>query len=40
MYMQPKLELWHNILKNMYSHFTECYTFVNEVLLTKRISQE
>jgi hypothetical protein len=23
-YTQPKLELWHNILKNMYSHFTKC----------------
>jgi hypothetical protein len=30
------LELWHSILKNMYSHFT----YVNEVLLTKHMSEE
>jgi len=40
MYVQPKLELWHNILKNMYSHFTKCYTFVTEVSLTKHMSEE
>jgi hypothetical protein len=40
MYMQPKLQLWHNILENMYSHFTKCYTYVNEVLITKHMSEE